>query len=205
MQSNYLKEQKQNLDNKTALILMDFSENYTFTVQNEVQGYNWNHGYCTLHTAVIYYLVDNILKSKSVCVISNDLNHDVPMVFKTQQLLLNYIKSDISSHITSVPYFTDGWAAQYKNCKNFINLCYHMQDFLISVEWSFFATSHGKSPCDGVGAVVKRPTTKASLQRFYDDQIMSATQMYNFCKEHKRNNILLCKPRTDVKITRRSC
>lgn len=53
--ANYLKEQKQNLDHKTALILMDFSENFTFTVQNEVQGYHWDHGFCTLHTAVIYY------------------------------------------------------------------------------------------------------------------------------------------------------
>ena len=30
---------------------------------------------------------------------------------------------------------------------------------------NFFATSHGKSACDGIGETVKRLLTKASLQR----------------------------------------
>ena len=30
----------------------------------------------------------------------------------------------------------------------FISLCHHQQDFNMDVEWIFFATSHGKSPCD---------------------------------------------------------
>ena len=29
----------------------------------------------------------------------------------------------------------------------------------------FFANSHGKQPCDGIGGTVKRLTAKASLQR----------------------------------------
>ena len=51
-------------------------------------------------------------------------------------------------------YFSDGCAGQYKNCKNFINLCHHLEDFGIPAEWHFFATSHGKGPCDGLGGVV---------------------------------------------------
>ncbi|KAG1702387.1 hypothetical protein GQR58_004511 [Nymphon striatum] len=38
---------------------------------------------------------------------------------------------------------------QYKNYKNFANLCYHKSDFGLDAEWGFFGTSHGKSPCDG--------------------------------------------------------
>ena len=38
-------------------------------------------------------------------------------------------------------------------------------DFEVKCEWHFFATSHGKSACDGIGGVVKRITAKASLQR----------------------------------------
>ena len=41
-------------------------------------------------------------------------------------------------------YFSDGAASQYKNYKNFINLCYHENDFGVPAEWNFFATSHGK-------------------------------------------------------------
>ena len=55
-----------------------------------------------------------------------------------------------------ITYFSDGCAAQYKNCKNLINLCYHKEDFGIPAEWHFFATSHGKDPCDGVKGTVKR-------------------------------------------------
>ena len=36
------------------------------------------------------------------------------------------------------------------------NLCSHHDDFGLYAEWHFFATSHRKSPCDGVGGTVKR-------------------------------------------------
>ena len=61
--------------------------------------------------------------------------------------------------------------AQYKNTKNFINLCHHEDDFGMPTEWHFFATSHGKGLCDGVGGTVKRFAVRASLQRPYDNQI----------------------------------
>ena len=58
--------------------------------------------------------------------------------------------------VLKITYFIDGCAAQFKNCKNLIKLCYHKEDFGIPAEWHFFATSHGKGPCDGVGGAVKR-------------------------------------------------
>ena len=48
---------------------------------------------------------------------------------------------------------------------------------------TFFATSHGKSTCDGIGGTVKRLTAKASLQRPVDRQILNSTEMFNFCTE----------------------
>ena len=80
-------------------------------------------------------------------------------------------------------YFSDGAASQYKNFKNFINLCHHEKDFGCRAEWHFFATSHGKGPCDGIRGTVKRMATKASLQRLYQDQIMTPWQLYNFAKD----------------------
>ena len=73
-------------------------------------------------------------------------------------------------------------AAQYKNCKHSINLCHHFHDFSIECTWNFFATSHGKLPCDGIGSTVKRLTSPASLQRPSSDQILSAKEMFLFCK-----------------------
>ena len=53
-----------------------------------------------------------------------------------------------------------------------MNLCYH-KDFGVQAEWHFYATPHGKGPCDGIGGTVKRLATRASLQRAYHSQIMT--------------------------------
>jgi hypothetical protein len=44
----------------------------------------------------------------------------------------------------------------------------------------FFATSHGKEPCDGVGGTVKRLAAQARLQRPYNNQRMTPRQLYEF-------------------------
>ena len=92
-----------------------------------------------------------------------------------------YIK-EVNPTATKVHYFLDGCAAQYKNCKHFLNLCQHKNDFSADSVWNFFATSHSKSPCNGVGGAVKRPTAQAGLQRPVTDQILSAKDM-KFCEE----------------------
>jgi hypothetical protein len=38
------------------------------------------------------------------------------------------------------------------------------EDSGVLAEWHFFATSHGKSACDGVGGTLRRLAPKASLQ-----------------------------------------
>ena len=83
--------------------------------------------------------------------------------------------------IQKIEYFSDGCAGQYKNRKHLYNLCHHLSDFGIEAVWNFFATSHGKSPCNGIGGTVKRVTARASLQRPKEGQILSPIQMFNFC------------------------
>ena len=91
-------------------------------------------------------------------------------------------------------YFFDGCAGEYKNCKNFLNLCLHNSDFGVKCEWNIFATSHGKSPCDGIGGTVKRLVTRASLQRPISNQILTADKMFEFCVEEiKGINFLFLK------------
>ena len=54
-QTSYLKNRKDNLDNLSVIVLVDFVENYSFVVQDEVQGFHWNKVQATLHPIVIYY------------------------------------------------------------------------------------------------------------------------------------------------------
>lgn len=45
---------------------------------------------------------------------------------------------------------------------------------------AFFATSHEKSPFDGVGGTLKRLATRASLQRLNESQIQTAKELYEW-------------------------
>ena len=45
------------------------------------------------------------------------------------------------------------------------------------------ATSHGKSPSDGIRGKVKRLVTRATLQRPISNQILAADKMFEFCVE----------------------
>ena len=172
-QSTYLKDSKENLNSTTCIILMDFAENYKYVIQDEIQSFHWNNQQCTLHPVVIYYRgPTNDIKVLSLCIISDDNDHDTCFVHEVQRLVTDYLKASLP-HIRSIKYFTDGCAGQYKNYKNFINLLFHHKDFQIGADWSFFATSHGKSPCDGVGGTIKRSVARASLQRPLNDQIIT--------------------------------
>ena len=62
-------------------------------------------------------------------------------------------------------------------------ICLHKQYFGLDVERNFFATSHDKSPCDGIGGSVKRHATKRSFQRPMNNQILDYQVMLNVCKE----------------------
>ena len=182
-QGQYLKTRKENLSRNEVIILGDFAENYQFMVQDEIQSFHWSKTYCTLHPIVIYFL-DNEgnLQHHSLCFISNDNNHDTAFVYEVQTMTAQYIKHT-NPHINNFHYFSDGCAGQYKNYKNFINLCYHQQDFGVDALWTFFATSHGKSPCDGIGGFVKRHVAKRSLQRPMKNQILDYKAVLEVCFE----------------------
>ena len=182
-QSQYLKNQKENLSRDTCIVMLDFAENYAFMVQNEIQSFHWNNQQCTLHPAVVYYInVDNKLEVKSFTFISKDLTHDTPFVYDVQCRIMEYIKQNLPL-IRKIIYFSDGCAGQYKNYKNFLNICYHKEDFGLEAEWNFFATSHGKSAVDGIGGTVKRVVARASMQRSGTESILTAETMFKFCLE----------------------
>ena len=110
----------------------------------------------------MYYMKEQ-LEESSFCVISDDLNHDVGFVSQVIHQTFDHIKTILCPSITKNRYFSDGCAGQYKNCEPFHNLCHHAEDFSISSIWNFFAMSHGKSSCDGIGDTVKRLAVTASL------------------------------------------
>ena len=117
------------------------------------------------HCAPILLLLQKkkILKCLSFCIISDCVRHDTKTVHAFTCKVISYIKDNLHA-ITKVLYFSDGAASQYKNFKNFVNLCYHEINCGIQAQWHFFATSHGKSPCDGIGGTTKRLVAREILQ-----------------------------------------
>lgn len=200
-QSQYLKTLKENLPYNELVILMDFAENYSFVVQDAVQGFHWENSQATLHPFVVYYKKNEELKNINICMISDCLKHNTVAVNVFLKKLIEYLK-EIFENINYIHYFSDGALAQYKNYKNFINLCHHEEDFGIKAAWNFFATSHGKSPCDGIGGTAKRLARSASLQRTTENHILTPRDLFIYCDEHIDKIKFFYIPKCDIETMR---
>ena len=188
-QSTYFKNLKETIQEGELVLVGDFSENYSFVVQDAVQGYHWDNSQCTIHPFVAYYPSSNGVQHQSYCFISNDLKHNATMVYTFLNHLIAELKSE-HKNLRKIHYFSDGCGAQYKNRFNFINLCHHLEDFGIEAEWNFFATSHGKNACDGIGGSIKRSLSKASLMRTVANQILSPEAAFEYCTKYLSSNII---------------
>ena len=182
-QSQYLNKRKEGLVEGEVLVIGDFSENFSFVVQDEAQSFHWNNSMATLHPFVYYFKQDGEVNHNNFVLISDCHTHDTVAVHLFQRELMRHL-SEKFQVLKAVIYFSDGCAGQYKNLKNFCNLCLHEYDFGVPAEWHFFATSHGKGPSDGIGGTIKREATKASLQRPYHDQILSPLKLFQFVDSH---------------------
>lgn len=138
-QTSYLKTLKSAIPVGEIIVVGDFSENYSYVVQDSIQGFYFVNSQCTIHPFVVYFQTEDQVQHQSYCFISDDLKHDSAMVYAFICHLINDLKSKHQT-LTKVKYFSDGCAGQYKNCYNFINLCHHYNDFGIHAEWNFFAT-----------------------------------------------------------------
>lgn len=53
----------------------------------------------------------------------------------------------------------------------------------MDVEWHFFGSYHGNSPCDAVGGNIKRMAPRASLQCFgKNHHVTTPTELFNFVR-----------------------
>ena len=183
-QASFFSERKSTLQTGELIVQADFSENYAFVLQDAVQGFHWNNSQATVHPFVIYYQQSGEECHTSYVIISDCMHHDTIALYLFQKNLITFLKQVLHTGPKKIIYFSDGAASQYKNRKNFVNLCNHETDFGVKAEWHFSATSHGKGACDGVGGTVKRLASRASLQRPYDQQIMTPHQLFEWASNN---------------------
>jgi hypothetical protein len=140
-QAQYLQEAKRTLKAGEFLVIGDFAENYSFVVQDAAQSFHWNNLQATLHPFVCYTSERDenditTLKHISFVAISESSSHDTVAVHLFQKVLIKFLSEQITKPKKFI-YFSDGCAAQYKNRKNFLNLCNHDADFGVPAEWHF--------------------------------------------------------------------
>ena len=201
-QALYFNDCKNALKPGELVVQADFSENYSFVLQDAAQGYHWNNAQATIHPFVVFYRHAREEHHPSFVIISDCLYHDTIAIFLFQRTLLSFLKEGLPCRPTKVVYFSDGAASQYKNRKNFLNLCHHEMDFGLKAEWHFSATSHGKGACDGVGGAVKRLAAKASLQKPFDEQIMTLLQLFEWASANIPSTIFRFCSKEDYQQTK---
>lgn len=115
-QKRYLNYCKDNLTVSECIILMDFSENYSFIIQNSVQAFYYNNTQATIHPFVVYYKSEESgeLLNENFCVISDCKDHYAYTVNAFTSKLMSIIREKFS-WIKSIIYFSDGAPQQYKN------------------------------------------------------------------------------------------
>jgi len=164
-QSAYMNVLNERLISETEILMQgDFVDNFSFVVQDEIQSLHWENSQATLHPFVAYYRHnDGTLENLNIMIISDSKVHNSVSVHAFLEAALDLVKNKFPT-VKKVHYFTDGCGGQYKNRYNFINLSPHQSDFGLQAKWNFFATSHGKSACDGLGGTVKRLVTKQAFR-----------------------------------------
>jgi hypothetical protein len=164
-QNKYFKKLKSNIGKRECVILLDFAENYSPVIHDEVQAAHWQKTQVTLHPFVIYYKGENdeVAKHKSYCVLSDYLKHDAESVHTFIKELIPKLKELIIG-IDAIHFFSDGGPAHYKNKYNFANLSFFEKEYSMKVRWNFWASGHGKNACDGIDGSTKRQFRLASLR-----------------------------------------
>jgi hypothetical protein len=117
-----------------------------------------------------------LLVKHSVVVISDDIKHDAFAVKAYEKHVMEILNGQIVN-IEQVIKFSDGAACQYKGKNTFA----YLSKETLKVTHNYFETSHGKSPCDGLGAVIKNTCYNAMVSG--EEVIGNAKDAYNFCKQ----------------------
>ena len=150
-QSSCFQKKLSNIPKGTAIVQVDFSENYSFQQQGEIQSAYWSQKQLTIFTVCIWA---HDAKKRMVFV-SDNLDHDKTSVLVFIHKLLVELISEKA--IKKADIFSDGPSSQFKN-QYVLNFLPVLRDLnhIESLNWHFFATSHGKGAVDGIGGTVKR-------------------------------------------------
>lgn len=187
-QSSYQKFVKSNLDDETLLVQCDFAENFATCYPKETQALHFDKDQTTLHPFVVTAKKDDgSTETKNVVLFSDTVHHTTNTFYAFQIKFIEWVKENYPK-VKKIVYFSDGAGSQYKNFKHFTNIRFHLSDFGLVAVHHFFASCHGKGPCDGIGGTTKAMIRKAS---FAGELLQTAQEVYQFAKRRINSIIAL--------------
>ncbi|CAF4418523.1 unnamed protein product [Rotaria magnacalcarata] len=196
-QFEHIRNLKQSLASDSALVHMDFAENYALEVQNEVMSKHWSTKQAALFTIQIRTNNEII----NIVIVSDYLSHDTTFVSCAQKLICNHIKT-FYPLVTTILYLSDGCSGHFKNNFSMLNLIKHYEDYQYKAEWIFYSTSHEKGPVDGLGAVVKSAARRETMRADGPQKaLLSPVEFYDFLKQKfcsKSTNSILDMPHIHI-------
>lgn len=90
-QREYLNELKSKLAVGQVIVVLVFSENYAFQIQESIQQYYYNSAAATLLPVIIYYKNGDEINNLFLIGISHCLTHDSTAVFIFQKELISFL------------------------------------------------------------------------------------------------------------------
>lgn len=182
-QTEFIKSRQLNLSPTEVMVNFDFSENYSYVVQDAAQSFHFNNDQCTVFPVLFYYKDNSQVTHKSCVFLSECNKHDTAAVFTVLQQLIPEIKKHVPK-VKKIIYITDGAKQHFKNRYQTTNLKNHKEDFYLDAEWHFTTPAHGKGRIDGVGASFKREVRRYSLKAKPTNAILNIDRIVAWAKNH---------------------
>ncbi|KAJ2949525.1 hypothetical protein O0L34_g15446 [Tuta absoluta] len=191
MQFNNFRQAVDNLQVTEAVIVVDFSENYSCKLHEEIQSHHFggSRQQVSLHTVVVYLKGDdNDKKVESFCTVSANTNHQPAAIWAHLDPILKYLRNN-HPNVTTVHFFSDGPFSQYRQKQNFYLSSTTLFDYeFTGMTWSFFEAGHGKGPADGIGGYLKRSADELVA---HGNDISSASSFYEALKDVSKTRLYL--------------
>jgi len=156
-QSKIIGALKDNLKLGEVVIHMDFAENYATKNDSEVQSMHFgaSRRQISMHTSRVYVTSG----AKSFVTISTHLDHAAHAIVAHLKPVFREIPKLMGYDVETVHFVSDGPSSQYKN--RFIlsvmpEILKQFFPYLKMMVWNYCVAGHGKGPCDGIGAAVKK-------------------------------------------------
>jgi hypothetical protein len=161
---------------------MNYAENYSFAIQNEVQSLY----YFSMSVTILVHITmwkEGVETVKQIhFYISDDKEHDSAFI---QYYLLLHWDWVLDARLTPQEHwvYSDGCSAQFKcaTVMYFVS-CYPLLSGGCKMQWNYFESVHGKGEWDGAGVVVKKALRAEQIQNPLRP-LQNATLVVEFLEE----------------------